>query len=76
MELRIGIIHTGKELNIELDATADDVLQRVESAMRDGARVVWFTDAKGRRIGATTDKIAYIEIDEDGSNKRVGFGRP
>jgi hypothetical protein len=75
MELRIGIIHTGKELSVELDGSADDVARSIESALNDGARVVWFTDTKGRRVGATTDKIAYVEIDEDGSRQRVGFGR-
>jgi hypothetical protein len=75
MELRIGIIHTGKELTVELNGSADDVVQRIESSLSNGARVVWFTDAKGRRVGATTDKIAYIEIDEDGAKQHVGFGR-
>jgi DNA-binding MurR/RpiR family transcriptional regulator len=75
MELRIGIIHTGKELTLEVDGSADDVVKQVESAMKDGAPVVWLTDAKGRRIGATADKIAYIEIDEQAGSKRVGFGR-
>ena len=37
--------------------------------------MIWLTDTKGRRIGVTADKIAYIEIDEDGDNRRVGFGR-
>jgi DNA-binding MurR/RpiR family transcriptional regulator len=75
MELRIGVIHTGKELMVELDGTADDVVRQIETALRDHAPVVWFTDAKGRRIGATADKIGYIEIEEDGAKQRVGFGR-
>jgi hypothetical protein len=75
MELRIGVIHTGKELTLEVDGTADDVIKQIDSAMKGGAPVVWLADAKGRRIGAMADKIAYVEIDEDGGNKRVGFGR-
>ncbi|HEU5308116.1 MAG TPA: DUF3107 family protein, partial [Acidimicrobiia bacterium] len=37
--------------------------------------VVWLTDTKGRRVGVPAARIAYVELDEDGSNKRVGFGR-
>jgi hypothetical protein len=77
MELRIGIIDTPKELSIELDSTADDVVKLVEAAMSDGSAraMLWLTDTKGRRVGTPADKIAYVEIDEDGSTKHVGFGR-
>jgi hypothetical protein len=75
MELRIGVVHTVKELTLEFDGTAEDVIAQIDSALAGGAPVVWISDAKGRRIGAPADKIAYVEIDEDGSSKRVGFGR-
>ena len=75
MELRIGVVHTAKELTAELDGSADDVIAQIDTALADGAAVVWLTDTKGRRVGAPADKIAYVEIDEDGSTKRVGFGR-
>ncbi|MFI5047901.1 MAG: DUF3107 domain-containing protein [Acidimicrobiia bacterium] len=75
MELRIGVVRTAKELTLDLDGTADDVVAKVDGALGGGSPVVWFTDAKGRRVGVPADKIAYVEIDEDGSSKRVGFGR-
>jgi Protein of unknown function (DUF3107) len=75
MELRIGVVHTPKELNLELDGTADELVGAIDKAMADGAAVVWLTDTKGRRVGVPAGRIAYIEIDEDGGNKRVGFGR-
>ena len=75
MELRIGVVHTAKELTAELDGRADDVIAQIDAALAGGAAVVWITDAKGRRIGAPADKIAYVEIDEDSNSKRVGFGR-
>ena len=55
--------------------TADDVVATIDAALGAGSAVCWFTDAKGRRVGIPADKIAYVEIDEDGSSKRVGFGR-
>jgi hypothetical protein len=36
---------------------------------------VWVTDTKGRRVGIPVERIAYVEVDEDGANKKVGFGR-
>jgi hypothetical protein len=75
MELRIGVVHTPKELSLELDGTADDVVGTIDTAMAGGKAIVWLTDTKGRRVGIPAERIAYIEVDEDGSNKRVGFGR-
>jgi hypothetical protein len=75
MELRIGVVHTPKELSLELDGTADDVVGTIDKAMGGGNAIVWLTDTKGRRVGIPAERIAYIEVDEDGSNKRVGFGR-
>jgi hypothetical protein len=75
MELRIGVVHTPKELNLELDGTADEVAGTIDKALAGDTPVVWLTDTKGRRVGVPAARIAYIELDEDGSNKRVGFGR-
>ena len=75
MEIRIGVVHTPKELNVELDGTADEIIGTIDKALANGTAILWVTDTKGRRIGVPTDRIAYVEIDEDGANKRVGFGR-
>ena len=75
MELRIGVVHTPKELNLELDGTADEIVGTIDKAMADGTPMVWVTDTKGRRVGIPIERIAYVEVDEDGANKRVGFGR-
>ena len=75
MELRIGVLHTPKELSVELDGTADDIVAMINDAVKDGGAIVWVTDVKGRRLGIPASKIAYVEVDEDGANKRVGFGR-
>lgn len=69
------MVRTQKELTLELDGGADDVVARIDAALAGDGPMVWVTDVKGRRVGVPADKIAYIEIDEDGSSKRVGFGR-
>ncbi len=75
MELRIGVVHTPKELTIELDGTADEIVGTIDKALANGTAIVWVTDTKGRRIGIPAERIAYLELDEDADNKRVGFGR-
>jgi DNA-binding MurR/RpiR family transcriptional regulator len=75
MDLHIGVTHTPKELDLEVEGTADDVVSRIDAALKDGAPIVWLTDVKGRRVGVPAAKIAYVEISEDGSGRRVGFGR-
>ena len=75
MELRIGVVHTAKELNLELEGTADEIVGTIDKAMAGDTAIVWVTDTKGRRVGIPISRIAYVEIDEDGGNKRVGFGR-
>jgi hypothetical protein len=77
MELRIGVVDSPKELSLELEGTADDVIKVIDAALGDGSprAMVWLTDVKGRRIGTPADKIAYVEIDEEGATQHVGFGR-
>ena len=74
MNVRIGVVHTPKELNLELDGSESDVSSAVEAALGGGVSVLWLTDSKGRKVGVPSDKIAYVEIETDAATKRVGFG--
>ncbi|HEX6312038.1 MAG TPA: DUF3107 domain-containing protein [Acidimicrobiia bacterium] len=74
MEVRIGVVHTPKELTLELEGGIEDTVKMVEKALGDGAAMLWFDDAKGRKIGVPADKLGYIEVDADEGAKRVGFG--
>ncbi|HYV58551.1 MAG TPA: DUF3107 domain-containing protein [Acidimicrobiia bacterium] len=74
MEVRIGVVHTPKELTLELDGDVDDAFKTIEKAIKGGDTMVWLTDAKGRRVGVALDKLAYVEVDSEEGSKRVGFG--
>jgi DNA-binding MurR/RpiR family transcriptional regulator len=74
MEVRIGVVYSAKELSVELDGKADEVVAAIEDSLKGGAPVIWLTDKKGRRIGVPSDKVAYIEVAEEDAAKRVGFG--
>jgi hypothetical protein len=74
MEVKLGVTDNPKELEIDLDQSAEELTKTVEDALATGTRVVlWLTDGKGRRVGIPTDKLAYIEISEENPEKRVGF---
>lgn len=74
MEVKIGVIYSAKELAVELDGKADEVVAAVEDALKGGAPLIWLTDKKGRRVGIPSDKVAYIEVAEEDAAKRIGFG--
>ena len=74
MNVRIGVIHTGKELELELaDDTDRDALQRqVEETIAAGSGFLWLTDRRGRRVGVPVEKLAWVEFGEE-TGRRVGF---
>ena len=78
MDVRIGITHTPKELEVEMpeDADRDKVVAEIEKLLKTGDGVLWLTDRKGRRIGIPVVKVAYVEVGAPSSERRVGFGAP
>ena len=74
MEIRIGVVYTARELNLETDDSVDGVTAQIESSISAGDGVLWLTDKKGRRVGVPVDKIAYVEIVTDTGGRKVGFG--
>ena len=74
MNIRIGMSHTPKELEIELeDGTGDDVVEEITKAVTEDTGVLWLTDRKGRRVGVVTAKVAWIEVGPETEGRRVGF---
>ena len=74
--MRIGIIQTVKELDIELPegTTHDDVVAEVDKALAQADGVLWLVDKRGRRVAVPSAKVAYVEIGGGGEDRRVGFG--
>jgi hypothetical protein len=78
VDVRIGITHTPKELEVEMpdEAERDRVVADIEKLLKSGDGVLWLTDRKGRRIGIPVAKVAYVEVGAPSSERRVGFGAP
>ncbi|MEI7859350.1 MAG: DUF3107 domain-containing protein [Acidimicrobiales bacterium] len=76
MDVRIGIVQSMKELDVELpdDADRDKVLADIEEALAEEGKILWLTDRKGRQVGIPVGKVAYIELDPPTSGRPVGFG--
>ncbi len=74
MEVRLGVTYSPKELIVETEQAADEVVKLVEQAVEEPTGILWLTDHKGRRVGVPVDKLAYVEVGEENPAKRVGFG--
>ncbi|MFE7131453.1 DUF3107 domain-containing protein [Streptomyces sp. NPDC057638] len=73
MEVKIGVLHTPREIVLESGQSAEEVERAVEEALAGKAQLLSLTDDKGRKVLVPADRIAYIEIGEP-ATRRVGFG--
>lgn len=76
MNVRIGIVHSARELDIDLPESAkhDDVVADVEKALAQPDGILWILDKRAGRWAIPAGKIAYIEVGGGGEDRRVGFG--
>ncbi|UUT35510.1 DUF3107 domain-containing protein [Microbacterium elymi] len=72
MEIRIGIVNTGRELNFETDESADSVRSTITTALESGATHVSLADGKGNTYIVPTAGLAYVELGTE-DVRRVGF---
>jgi len=78
VDVRIGIIQTAKELDVELaeGTERESILADVESALSNPDGILWLTDKRGRRVAVPSARIAYVEVGAAADDRRVGFGAP
>lgn len=72
MEIRIGIVNSGRELNFETSAPADEVRAKIAAALDEGATHLTLDDVKGNSYIVPTATLGYVEIGTEES-RRVGF---
>ena len=75
MDVRIGVIYTGKELEVELpdDTDRTELAKAIDAAVTGTNPVLWLTDRKGKTVGVPSERIAYVELGRSASDRRVGF---
>lgn len=76
MNVRIGVLHTAKELDIEMSSETDidDVRADIEAVVGAGEGMLWLTDKRDRQVGIPVERIAYIDLTPKPSSGRIGFG--
>jgi hypothetical protein len=76
VDVRIGVIHTVKEIEVELpsDVDRDAVKASIDKALTDDDNTLWLTDRHGREVAVPSGKIAYVELGSPDSERRIGFG--
>ena len=76
MDVRIGLVHSLRELEIELpdDTDGDALRSQVETAMEDDDNVLWLVDKKGASFGIAAGKITFIQLGTASDKGRIGFG--
>lgn len=76
MDVRIGVLHTMKEIEVELPADTDraEIKRRIDEALADDDKALWLTDRHGKDVAIPSARIAYIELGSADTERRIGFG--
>lgn len=72
VEVKIGVQNVARELTVETESSADEVVAALATALKDDG-VLTLSDAKGRTVVVPADKVAYLSFAED-TGRKVGFG--
>jgi hypothetical protein len=72
VEVKIGVLHTPREIVLESTLSPAQVEDAVRDALKDSASVLSLVDENGRRIVVPSSLVAYVEI-AAADHRRVGF---
>jgi hypothetical protein len=72
VEVKIGVLHTAREIVLDSPLTPEEVEQTVAAALKsiDGQLVL--TDERGRKVIVPANLVAYVDIAQ-ADVRRVGF---
>jgi len=71
VDIRIGIINTGRELSFESSESADAIKATVAEAIASGSPLS-LSDIKGNSYIVPTANLAFVEVGSE-ETRRVGF---
>ena len=72
MEVKIGVLHTPREIVFDSAQTPAEVEKQVTDALGKSDGVLSLEDDKGRKIIVAVGVVAYVEIAQ-ATERRVGF---
>ncbi|MER7925032.1 MULTISPECIES: DUF3107 domain-containing protein [unclassified Streptomyces] len=73
MEVKIGVLHTPREIVLETGQSAEEVEQAVAEALTGKSPLLSLVDEHGRKVLVPADRLAYVELGE-AAPRKVGFG--
>lgn len=76
MDVRIGLVYSARELELELadDTDIDALRAQVANVLGDDDGVLWLTDKKGNEVGVVASRVTYVHIGAGSDKGRIGFG--
>jgi hypothetical protein len=72
VEVKIGVLHTPREIVVDSTLSQDEVEAAVAEALKSVDGQLSLSDEKGRKIIVPANLIAYVEIAQ-ADTRRVGF---
>lgn len=72
MEVKIGVLHTAREIVLDSPQTPEEVEQLVAAALKSVDGQLTLTDDRGRKVIVPANLVAYVDIDQADA-RRVGF---
>ena len=72
MEVKIGVLHTAREITLDSPQTPDEVEALVAAALKSMDGQLVLSDDRGRKVIVPANLIAYIDIAQ-ADQRRVGF---
>ena len=72
MEVKIGVLHTAREIVVDSTQTPDEVETLVSEALKSVDGQLVLVEDKGRKVIVPANLIAYIDIAQ-ADTRRVGF---
>jgi hypothetical protein len=73
VEVKIGVLHTPREIVLETGQSAEEVEQAVAEALTGKSPLLSLVDEHGRKVLVPADRLAYVELGE-AAPRKVGFG--
>jgi hypothetical protein len=72
VEVKIGVLHTAREITLDSPQTPDEVEALVAAALKSMDGQLVLSDDRGRKVIVPANLIAYIDIAQ-ADQRRVGF---
>ena len=72
MEVKIGVLHTPREITLDSAQTQKEIEQIVAMALANSEGQLALADEKGRKVIVPANLVAYVEIAQPDA-RRVGF---